>query len=65
MKEACNRFCPYCQSRRTNIVRVMGLSAFNIWDDIVCLSCGARWEKHSKVDKMSRNQINQRRDRWD
>jgi len=48
------RSCPYCRNTKTKIVRVVSLAPFNIWDDIVCLNCGERWEKNSKIDKTLR-----------
>ena len=49
-----NRVCPYCKSIRIKIERKEGLCAFNVWYDYTCLNCGEIWEKHSKMDKISK-----------
>ena len=51
------RICPYCNSKRMQVVRIMGQAPLNVWDDVVCVDCGERWETYSKIDKISRNLI--------
>lgn len=51
------RYCPHCKSSNIKAIKVMGLCPLNIWIDFVCKNCGYTWEKFSKVDKKSKEDL--------